>query len=81
MKGVVFLDMTPCESSRKNRCFGRTYHLHLQGNGTLESSQLAARTCLTTDGEESLLHGTSTVVFIRYRGVVGGRLLRQMCLD
>jgi hypothetical protein len=34
-----------------------------------ESSQLAAKLCLTTDGEESLLHGTSKVKLSRYHGV------------
>jgi hypothetical protein len=50
----VFWDITPCRSS-KNRRFGRIYRFHVQGNETLESSQLAARICLTTDGEDSPL--------------------------
>jgi hypothetical protein len=58
------------------------HHRNLQGNETLESSEFVARICLTTDGEESLLHGTSTVEFIRHHGViVDGLLLRRMCLD
>jgi hypothetical protein len=35
MKDVVFWDMTPCGCSKKNGCFGGTYHLHLQDNRTL----------------------------------------------
>jgi hypothetical protein len=42
----------------------------LQGKETLESSQLIARIFLTTDGQESLLHGIPTVKSICYRGVV-----------
>jgi hypothetical protein len=53
----VFWDFVQCGSSY-NRRFGGTYRLHLQGNETLESSQLVARKCLTTEGEESLLHCT-----------------------
>jgi hypothetical protein len=43
----------------KNRCFSGTYRLHLQGNETLESSQLAVRICLMMVGKDSLLHDTS----------------------
>jgi hypothetical protein len=42
----------PCGSS-KNRRFGATHRLHPQGNESPESSQLAARTRPTADGEES----------------------------
>jgi hypothetical protein len=48
----VFCDIIPCNSS-KNRCFGETYRLNLQGNETLESSQLAAKLCLVADSEGS----------------------------
>jgi hypothetical protein len=50
----VFWYITPCESG-KNRRFGGTHRFHLQCNETLEFIKLAARICLTTDGEESLL--------------------------
>jgi hypothetical protein len=50
----VFRDVAPCGSS-KHRLFGGIYRLHLQGNTTLPSAQLADRKFLTTDGEESLL--------------------------
>jgi hypothetical protein len=62
----VSLESSPCGSS-KNLRFGGIYRLHLQGNDTLVSSQLAARICLTTDGEGSLLHGVPAVEFNRYR--------------
>jgi hypothetical protein len=35
--------------------FLRIHRLHLQGDGTLESSQLVARICLKTNVEESFL--------------------------
>jgi hypothetical protein len=50
----VFRVITPCGAS-KNRRFAGTYRLHLQANETLETSQLASRVCLTTNGEEILL--------------------------
>jgi hypothetical protein len=56
MKDAVFWDMTPCGSCT-NRHLGGTYRLHLKGNETLDLLQHAARMYLTTDGEESLLHG------------------------
>jgi hypothetical protein len=81
-KDVVFRDMTPCGSSKKDRRFGVTCRLHLQGNET-ESSQLAARICLTTDCEERLLqrhfHGNVYPYFEVV--VVDGPLPRRMCLD
>jgi hypothetical protein len=59
----VFWDITPC-GSIKNRRFGGTYRLHLQGNDTFESSGLSASICLTTDGEESLLQQTYPLPWI-----------------
>jgi hypothetical protein len=50
----VFWELTKFGFS-KNRRFEGTYRLHVQGNETFESSQLAARICPTTDSEESLL--------------------------
>jgi hypothetical protein len=35
LKDAVFWDMVLCGSSKKDRLFGRTYSLHLQGNNTL----------------------------------------------
>jgi hypothetical protein len=70
-----------CDFS-KNKCFGGTYCLHLQGKKTLEYFQLGARLCLTTDGDETLLHGTSTVEFIRYSVViVYVTLILEICFD
>jgi hypothetical protein len=48
MKNDVFWDLTPCCSSKKNRHFGGTCRLHLQGN------ELAVSVCLTTDDEECI---------------------------
>jgi hypothetical protein len=31
MKSTVFLDITPCNALKVNRCFGGTYRLHLHG--------------------------------------------------
>jgi hypothetical protein len=42
-------NITACHST-KNRRFRGTYRLHLQVKDTLETSQLAARICLKTDG-------------------------------
>jgi hypothetical protein len=57
--------------------FRRTHSLHLQCIKTLGSSQLAARICLTADGEYSLLHVTRTIELIRYLRVDDWPLLRN----
>jgi hypothetical protein len=51
----VFWDFV-ARGSGYNRRFGRIYRLHLLGNETLKPPQLVATICLTTDGEEILLH-------------------------
>jgi hypothetical protein len=56
-------------------------YIHLQGNESLESSQLIARICLMTDNEESLLHGTPTDELICYHGVVGWLLLHSLSTE
>jgi hypothetical protein len=33
LKSIIFWNMTPCSPSSFNRCFGRTYRLHIQGRG------------------------------------------------
>jgi hypothetical protein len=64
----------------KNRYFGGTYWLHLQGDKTLilPSSQ---RICTSRRTEKrASCNGTSTAVSIRYSGViVDCPLFRQMC--
>jgi hypothetical protein len=67
MKNDVFYDMEP-RGSRKNRRFGETCRLYLQGDN------------LMTDGKRASCNGTTTVVSIRYRGVIadGPSLLRDV---
>jgi hypothetical protein len=70
----------------KNRRFGRTHRLHLQGNDSLESSQLAATICLTTDSEESVIHSTpqsilSVTVKIECRTIASSNVLVSLCIE
>jgi hypothetical protein len=36
MKSIIFWDMTPCNPLSVNRCFGKTYRLHLEGRRNKE---------------------------------------------
>jgi hypothetical protein len=40
---VIFWDIMPCSSLSVNRCFGGTYHLHLQGRGDKFSKKPASK--------------------------------------
>jgi hypothetical protein len=74
---VIFWDMKPCHSSKKSQRSGGTYRLHLQSNETmnLPSSQ---RGCAALRKAKRASWGTSTFVFVRYRGVtVDGPLLHH----
>jgi hypothetical protein len=58
------------------------HRLHLQVNEILESSQLPARICLTTDGEENLIYATLTVEFTScHRVTADVALLRRLFLE
>jgi hypothetical protein len=63
IRDVVLCGVTSCGYSKKNRRFGATYRIHLQGNKILECAQLITRILLTTYGEDSLLqlHSQSRV--------------------
>jgi hypothetical protein len=61
-KNAVFWDITPCGSS-KNRRFGATYRLHLQGGRTDPSWQRGYT-------RRASCNGISTAVSIRYGGVI-----------
>jgi hypothetical protein len=58
--------------SSKNRRFGGTNRPHLQVNETFESSPLAVKICLTTNGEEGLLQRNFHSPYLS----VGGQSIR-----
>jgi hypothetical protein len=69
-ENVVLWDMTPCGSSKKNRRFGGTYRLHLQGNKPLSLSSYQGGSASRRSAKRASCNHSSSVVFIRYRAIV-----------
>jgi hypothetical protein len=68
LKDVVFWVMTPCDSS-DNRRFGETFHLHLQGDKTLNIPGTQRGCASRWTAKRASCKGTSAIVSILYRGV------------
>jgi hypothetical protein len=73
VKDVVFCDMTPCGSSKKNRRFRTKYRLHFQGNKTLEgrmpSSGILFRVAIVRTGISE--EHTASIVKVTRIGQLG----------